>query len=97
MEYALYTTCRRVKKELEAGNMGPAFHDLSEGYGFIYSLMFTHNPATNAPYFSKSEVDAMLEILMAGDGFWDLTPETLDALSEGIAAEFEFTVAQAAE
>jgi hypothetical protein len=85
------------KRELEAGNLGPAFHDLSEGYGFIYSLRFTHNPETNAPYFSKSEVDAMLEILMDGDGFWDVTPEILDALSEAIAAEFNFTVAQAAE
>ncbi|WP_029033179.1 DUF4856 domain-containing protein [Salinimicrobium terrae] len=85
------------KRALEAGKMGSAFHDLSEGYGFIYSLRFTHNPATNAPYLSKSEVDSMLETLMAGDGFWDVTPETLDELSEAIAAEFEFTVAQAAE
>jgi hypothetical protein len=77
--------------------MGTAFHDLSEGYGFIYSLRFTHNPDTNAPYLSKSEVDAILETLMAGDGFWDVTPLTLDSLSEEIAAPFNFTVAEAAE
>jgi hypothetical protein len=28
----------------------------------------------------------MLETLMAGDGFWDVTPLTLDSLSEAIAA-----------
>jgi hypothetical protein len=39
------------KRALEDGKMGTAFHDLSEGYGFIYSLRFTHNPETNAPYF----------------------------------------------
>lgn len=85
------------KRALEDENMGTAFHDLSEGYGFIYSLMFTHNPDTNAPYLSKSEVESMLDTLMAGDGFWDITPETLDALSEAIAAQFNFTVAEAAE
>ncbi|WP_029037752.1 DUF4856 domain-containing protein [Salinimicrobium xinjiangense] len=85
------------KRALEAKKMGTAFHSLSEGYGFIYSLRFTHNPATNAPYLSTSEIDAMLEILMDGDGFWDVTPEILDALSATIAAPFNYTVAQAAE
>lgn len=85
------------KRALEAGKMGTAFHALSEGYGFIYSLRFTHNPDTNAPYLSKAEIDSILDTLMSGDGFWDLAPETLDALSETIAAPFNFTAAQAAE
>lgn len=85
------------KRAIEAGDMGAAFHDLSEGFGFIYSLRFTHNPATGAPYLSGSEVESMLETLMAGNGFWDVTPETLDALSETIATPFNFTVAEAAE
>lgn len=85
------------KRALEAGKMGTAFHSLSEGYGFIYSLRFTHNPLTNAPYLSKSEIDTILETLMAGDGFWDLTPETLENLSEVIAEPFDFSVAEAAE
>ena len=34
-----------------------AFHALSEGVGFIYSLQFTRKPGTDAPYFSKNEVD----------------------------------------
>lgn len=85
------------KRDLAAGKMGSAFHNLSEGYGFIYSLMFTHNPETNAPYISKSEVDNILNTLMTGDGFWDVTPQTLDALSATIAAPFDFTVAEAAQ
>lgn len=85
------------KNQLAEGQDGVAFHSLSEGYGFIYSLMFTHNPETGAPYISTENVEDYLEQLMAGDGFWDVTPETLDAISEEIAASFNFTVEQAAE
>ncbi|MGY5851335.1 DUF4856 domain-containing protein [Salegentibacter sp. F14] len=85
------------KKQLANGEQGAAFHSLSEGYGFIYSLRFTHNPATGAPYISAETVADYLEQLMAGDGFWDVTPETLDSISEDIAAAFDFSVAQAAE
>ncbi len=76
---------------------GPTFHDLSEGHGFVYSLRFTRNPETNTTYFTRSEVDGFLAQLEAGNGFWDVTPETLDSISEAIAAKFDFTVAQAAE
>ena len=79
-------------------NYGTAFHDLSEGYGFIYSLRFTRQPGTNVPYFGRDEVDGFLNDLMGdgANGLWDVTPETLDALSEKIAAPFDFSVAQAA-
>lgn len=73
-----------------------AFHDLSEGYGFIYSLQFTRMPNTNIPYFTKSEVDAYLAQLMTGNGFWDVTTTTLNQISDEIATEFGFTSAQAA-
>ncbi|MGY5351010.1 DUF4856 domain-containing protein [Wenyingzhuangia sp. IMCC45533] len=73
-----------------------SFHDLSEGYGFIYSLRFTHNPETGEPYFTQTEVDGFINGLEAGNGFWDITPKKLDELSEAIAAKFNFTVAQAA-
>ena len=73
-----------------------AFHDLSEGFGFVYGLQFTRNTMTDAPYVSKSTVDAYIDSLMQGNGFWDLTAETLDQISGAIAAEFEFTVEQAA-
>ncbi|WP_394970653.1 DUF4856 domain-containing protein [uncultured Croceitalea sp.] len=78
-------------------DFGGAFHDLSEGYGFIYSLQFTRKPNTNEPYFTKAEVDGFLTDLLddGANGLWDVTPETLDAISEAIAARFDFTVTQA--
>lgn len=72
-----------------------ALHDLSEGYGFIYSLQFTRKPGTNEPYFTKAEVDGFIATLMAGNGFWDATPLMLDNMSNTISAAFNFTTAQA--
>ncbi|MDO5970452.1 DUF4856 domain-containing protein [Flavivirga aquimarina] len=72
-----------------------AFHDLSEGFGFVYSLQFTRKPGTNIPYFTKTEVDAFIATLMSGNGFWDVTDQTLDTISDTISAEFSFTTAQA--
>ncbi len=87
------------KAGLEAASpdMASVFHDLSEGYGFIYSLQFTRNPNTDASYFSRSEVQGFISDLMGdgNNGLWDLTTATLDAISESIAAQFDFTVAQA--
>lgn len=76
---------------------GTAFHDLSEGLGFVYSLRFTRQAGTNSSYFTKEEVDGFMNDLLAENGFWDVTPETLDNISEAIASKFDFTVAQAAE
>lgn len=83
------------KNGIEANDFGAAFHDLSEGFGFIYSLQFTRNPATNAPYFSAVEVQGFIDQLTTGNGFWDLTPAALNEMSETIASRFTFTVAQA--
>jgi hypothetical protein len=88
------------KVKLAQGDGGAkAFHALSEGYGFIMSLRYTNKPGTDSPYFSKSEVDAMLASLLSGpNGLWDidnLSPK-LDAISEQIATRFGFSVAQAA-
>lgn len=85
------------KRKMSTGNREPAFHALSEGFGFIYSLRFSQNPQTGAPYLTKEQVDGYLEQLMAGNGFWDVTPETLDVISVEIAAAYGITVAQAAE
>ncbi len=83
------------KATLES-NKGGAFHALSEGYGFIYSLRFTRNPLNNEPYFTKAEVDGMLDDLIGGaNGFWSVTGATLDQISSDIAAKFDFTVEQA--
>ena len=87
------------KGKLTQDNGAKAFHALSEGYGFIMSLRYTRQPGTDNPYFSKSEIDAMLANLVSGpNGLWDidnLSPK-LDALSAQIATKFGFTVAQAA-
>lgn len=62
------------------------FHALSEGYGFIFSLQFTHD-ASGAPYFSHEEVMEMLTELEAGDGFWDRTDTELRDMADKIAAK----------
>ncbi len=85
------------KKGIEAGNLGTAFHDLSEGFGFIYSLRFTRDAGSDSSKFSDDEIESFISQLLEGDGFWDVTPATLDGISESIAAKFNFTVAQAAE
>lgn len=85
------------KAGLEAGTVDYAsvFHDLSEGFGFIYSLQFTRQPDSDAPYFSNTEVIEMIDELMEGNGFWDVTASTLDDMSDDIATKFFFTVEEA--
>ncbi|WP_378183750.1 DUF4856 domain-containing protein [Aquimarina sp. SS2-1] len=86
----------KAKLEATTIDYASAFHDLSEGFGFIYSLQFTRKPNTEAPYFSKTEVQDLIDELMSGaNGFWDVTPATLQTLSETIASRFDFTVTQA--
>jgi hypothetical protein len=86
-----------AKVQFDNGNLGAALHDLSEGYGFIYSLRFTRNPDTNAPNFSSEEVDGYLTTMLesSDNGLWDISFETLDELSNTIAARFDFTVEEA--
>lgn len=75
-----------------------AFHDLSEGFGFIYSLQFTRRSDSIAPYFSRTEVlDLINDLIGETNGLWDVTPETLDTLSETIASRFDFTVEEAGD
>ncbi|MEX2364403.1 MAG: DUF4856 domain-containing protein [Balneolaceae bacterium] len=71
-----------------------AFHALSEGYGFIYSLQFTRVPGTDQPYLSHEEVEGLLDDLLSDgpNGLWDVTAETLDAISGEIAEQFDFTI-----
>lgn len=85
------------KAALADNDLGTAFHGLSEGLGFLYSLRFTHNPETGQPYIAPEVVIGYLEQLTSGNGLWDVTPQTLDTISEAIATEFDITVAQAAE
>jgi len=65
-------------------NFGTAFHDLSEGYGFIYSLRFV--PTT--PYAADADrVDDYLTTLRnaGGQGFWDIDPDALATMAADIA------------
>ena len=88
------------KAQLEAGTVdyAAAFHDLSEGLGFIYSLQFTRQPGTNQPYFTRTEVLGYLTAIVdtPENGLWNVAPATLQTISEEIAARFNFTVEQAA-
>lgn len=86
------------KSKLVTDGGAKAFHALSEAYGFIMAFRYTNKPGTNNPYFSKTEVDAMLATLTSGtNGLWDIDnlPTKLDALSNQIATKFGFTVNQA--
>lgn len=85
---------QKGKINLAGGNTGSAFHDLSEGFGFINSLRFTR-AADGSSMFSRAEVDAFISQLTTGNGFWDINATTLDNMSATIAAKFDFTVAQA--
>jgi len=78
---------------------GSAFHDISEGLGFIYSLRFTQKADSVEPYFTKAEVDAYIDDLVGSgstNGLWDADTATkLETIAEEIAAEFDFTVEEA--
>lgn len=78
-------------------NKGAAFHALSEGLGFMYSLQFTRDANSSKAYFTKVEVDDMFDMILEdGDnGLWDVKPTTLDVVSDMIADRFDFTVGQA--
>lgn len=85
-----------AKKAFANKEDGAALHDLSEAYGFIYSLRFTHNVADDSPYFTGAEVSGILNDLM-GDGshgLWDVSDQTLDDLSNRIADRFKFNLSQ---
>ena len=79
--------------------MASVFHDLSEGFGFVYSLQFTRNPLANEAFFTRTEVEGFIANIYPtasqANGFWEVTPANLQTVSEAIAAEFSFTVEQA--
>lgn len=84
------------KVSIAANDYAKAFHELSEGFGFLYSLQFSRKPNSSVPYFTHSEVNTYINTLMEGNGFWDVSDETLDIISTEIAARFGFTVEAAA-
>ncbi|MGB2129274.1 MAG: DUF4856 domain-containing protein [Flavicella sp.] len=70
----------------QVNESGKFFHALSEGYGFIFSLQFTHD-VTGNPYFTNAEVNEMLGELSSGNGFWDRTDAELTTMADKIAAK----------
>lgn len=86
------------KNGLANSDFGGAFHDLSEGLGFVYSLQFTQKPGTAAPYFTKAQVDAFIDKVYESpaNGFWNVTATDLDEVSNDIADAFGFSVEEAA-
>lgn len=74
-----------------------AFHAISEGLGFIYSLQFTRKNNAKEAYFTKAEVEGLInELIGTGNGLWEAeTPANLDSVSDKIAAKFDFTVTEA--
>lgn len=82
------------EEALAAGNYGSAFHALSEGYGFIYSLRFTNNNF-GEPYLEPERVEALRADLLRDNGFWDLTSIMLNAMMEEITSKFDFSKEQA--
>lgn len=80
------------KLALEAGNLGTALHDLSEGYGFIYSLRFINGT-------SGDEIaDGYLTTLRnaEGNGLWDIDPAVLETIALEIATRGGFALSAAA-
>ena len=84
------------KNAIASDDLGGAFHDLSEGFGFVYSLRFLRQANSSNPYFTREDVDGFVNMLTEGNGFWDIDAATLDSMSDIIADKFDFTVAQAA-
>ena len=70
--------------KMAAGDNADAIHALSEGYGFILSLMFT-NDGTGNPYFSESEVNSML---LKMDNMWTVSNSDLTEMVSSIKSRF---------
>lgn len=80
-----------------ATDLASAFHDLSEGYGFVYALRFTRNTITQKPHLPVAEITEFVNVLQAGTGFYSFKDDAspLDEMSTRIASVYGFTVDQA--
>lgn len=72
---------------------GAAFHDLSEGYGFIYSLQFVAEQGQAQPELVEDYLRRLRNA--EGEGWWDIDPAVLANLAEEIASKFALNVNQA--
>lgn len=90
----------RIKLEAArngTGEFGDAFHDISEGLGFLLGLRYTQDPTTNQPYYTPADITNWFETITTGtpNGLWDIETSTLDNISDLIAAPFGFSRAEA--
>ncbi len=76
-----------------------AFHDLSEGYGFIESLRFTRDTSSNVAvsHLTATKIEEFTTTLLEGNGFWDVTEIELNDISEEIATAYDVKIEEAAK
>ena len=79
---------------LRGGDFGGAFHDLSEAYGFVYSLRFVADTDGGNADLADRVLTALRNA--DGNGFWDLEDATLETLAAEVGAAFGVDVAEAA-
>ena len=73
--------------------LGAAFHDLSEGYGFIYSLRFFNDGSTDFHTVSDNYLTRLRNA--AGNGFWDISTDELATMAAEIATLTGISVEEA--
>lgn len=79
-------------EDISNNDWADALHALSEAYGFILGLQFTKT-SSGSPYMTNQEVNDLLERLSEGDGgFWERTPEELNAMAEEVAISTGLTL-----
>ena len=69
--------------------MGAYLHDTGEGWGFVYSLEFAKNPATDSQYFTRAESEDFRKRILIDDGPNGLSStkmQTLRDIADEIAA-----------
>jgi hypothetical protein len=67
------------KKKIDVGNFASAFHELSEGLGFIYSLQYASSAKV-----TPAKAAQWMNVLTSGDGFWsaDITTKITTVKTE---------------
>ncbi len=76
---------------LNNGNAAAAFHELSEGIGFIFSLRYAKSETISA-----TQSDAWIQTLISGDGFWAGDIQTrIQTVKNGIAQAYGLSPAVA--
>lgn len=73
--------------KLNAGDAAVAFHELSEGVGFIFSLRYTADETVSA-----QQSDNWINTLISGDGFWSGDIQTrIDSVKTEIGTAFNLS------